>query len=193
MVFNYTWDEVGRLASAERTDNGVEVVSDTFTYDASGQQVTKGQETFGLFGETSYRVDVFDSLALQNALFPDANGDYERRTATERLYLNAGGALLGHVFFDTGNLPEASNGSKIHVFMPFGDPLGRRRLSSTTTRASWSSERLTRAMARRRATTVRRDGATSATMCATPATRTTRRSRWSTSGLAFTRRSSGAS
>ncbi|MGO9836897.1 MAG: RHS repeat-associated core domain-containing protein [Polyangiaceae bacterium] len=124
MVFNYTWDEVGRLASAERTDNGVEVVSDTFTYDASGQQVTKGQETFGLFGETSYRVDVFDSLALQNASFPDANGDYERRTATERLYLNAGGALLGHVFFDTGNLPEASNGSKIHVFMPFGDPLG---------------------------------------------------------------------
>jgi hypothetical protein len=28
-----------------------------------------------------YRVDVFDSLALENASFPDANGDDDRTTA----------------------------------------------------------------------------------------------------------------
>jgi RHS repeat-associated protein len=70
----------------------------------------------------AYTVNVFDSLVLKNAEFPDANGDYEHDATTEQVYLSAGGQPLGRAFYATG-LPAVST-SDIHVFLNMGDALG---------------------------------------------------------------------
>jgi RHS repeat-associated protein len=119
MVFNYTWDELGRLATANRTENGVLMVQDTFNYDWSGARVRTSQQV-GTLGATTYSVDVFDSLVLHNALF---FVDYVHDATTEHVYLNAGGELLGHAFVAQNSIPSASSGA-VHMFMPLSDTIG---------------------------------------------------------------------
>jgi RHS repeat-associated protein len=123
--YTYSWDELGRLQTATRADNGNTAVSETFAYNAAGGRVLTSDQTSGTDGGTEHTVAVFASLVLKDASFTTAGGDYERDLQTEQLYLSAGGRLLGHVAYDEGNLPQATSGNgKLHVYMPFADPLG---------------------------------------------------------------------
>ena len=77
----------------------------------------------GAVSPPTYTVEVFDSLALKSASFPDPSGsDYEHDDATEHVYLNVAGELLGHVFVAQTSLPSAAG--NVHMFMPLGDRLG---------------------------------------------------------------------
>jgi RHS repeat-associated protein len=76
----------------------------------------------GVKAPPTYNVEVFDSLVLKNAQGPGSNAtNYEDDDATEHVYLNAAGELLGHVF-DAPSLPSAAG--NVHMFMPLGDRLG---------------------------------------------------------------------
>lgn len=114
--YTYTWDEVGRLASASRQDASGFSISETFAYTSGGQRVIAWRQDSS--GTNDYTVNVFDSLALQHTAFE--NGDYQRTTASEHLYLGGGTA---HVFYAQDSLPTASSG-QLHVFFLVADPLG---------------------------------------------------------------------
>ena len=126
--YDYGWDELGRLSTASRgaivTAGGA--IAERFTYDASGNRVSIARTTndgSGTQSPTQYTVNVFDSLVLENAAFPDSSGaNYEHDDATEHLYLGAAGELLGHVFRAQTSMPSASGA--VHMFMPMGDRLG---------------------------------------------------------------------
>jgi RHS repeat-associated protein len=125
-VYQYTWDEVGRLSSANRLDNGSRLAThEVFSYDAGGQRVVTGKSP-SLTGPYTYTVGVFDSLVLEDTPFSGADGvhgDYARTALTEDLYLSSGGMGAAHAFYKQDDTPLASSG-KVHVFMTFGDPLG---------------------------------------------------------------------
>jgi RHS repeat-associated protein len=120
-TFELLFDEVGRLARAVREDPSGTMVAESYTYDAQGERVVIDKTPAYSLPDV-YTVNVFDSLVLKNAEFPDANGDYERDTTTEQVYLSAAGQSLGRAFYATG-LPAAST-SDIHVFLNMGDALG---------------------------------------------------------------------
>lgn len=115
-IYQYTWDEMGRLSGASRALLATVQVAESYTYDAGGQRVS-------IAGPGGTTVNVFDSLVLKNATF--ANGDYQHGDSTEQVYLNAGGSMLGRVVYATG-LPSASSSTlgNLHVFMSLPDPLG---------------------------------------------------------------------
>jgi RHS repeat-associated protein len=122
-VYDYAWDELGRLASAVRHDGLGDILASQhrYTYDAQGNRIVVAK-TDPASGSTAYTVRVFDSLILEHASFAS---DYENDGSTEHLYLNAGGLSFGHAFYDP-SLPAAAGASAngVHVFMPLGDPLG---------------------------------------------------------------------
>ncbi len=123
----YSWDELGRLSTADRRNTSVGgSIDERFMYDADGNRVSIARTTFDPNGQpspTRYTVNVFDSLVLENAAFPDSSGtNYEHDDATEHLYLSAAGELLGHVFRAQTSMPSASG--NVHMFMPMGDRLG---------------------------------------------------------------------
>jgi RHS repeat-associated protein len=121
-TYNYAFDELGRLASATRADPGGVQVLEQYAYDANGQRVRSTAENSAT-GATTHTVQVFDSLVLRNAAFPDASGNYEHDTSTEQLYLNANGQSFGRAFIAQGPMPLGVYGT-VHVFMPMRDPLG---------------------------------------------------------------------
>ncbi len=122
-AFSYAWDEVGRLASATRTDAG-SGASERFMYDAGGRRVSTAKRNAST-NQDEYTLSVFDSLVLEHSPYggPADPDDYEGDTATEHAYLGAGGLLLGHAFHREDTLPATSAGH-VHVFMPLTDPLG---------------------------------------------------------------------
>jgi RHS repeat-associated protein len=125
-AYSYTWDEVGQLSSATRSDNSQVIVQEQYAYNAGGGRVRTTRTKHD--GTVDHTLQVFGSLRLEQAAFPGAPGDYERDPRTEHVYLNAAGMLLGHVFYDEDGLPQATgqtpNNGNIHVFMPLGDPQG---------------------------------------------------------------------
>ena len=123
-IYTYSWDEVGRLATAMRTDRG-NGVEERFGYDGVGDRIRTSEGTLSANGSAdSHTVHVFDSLVLENASFAGSPADYETDAATEHVFLSAGGNLFGHVFYDP-SLPTATSGNgDVHVFMPFGDLIG---------------------------------------------------------------------
>jgi RHS repeat-associated protein len=126
MTFGYQWDELGRLSQATRVDhaNGEYELdaSMKFTYDAGNQRVLQSREDTTT-NATLYDVDVFDSMHLTHASFPDSNGDYERDAMTESLYLRSNGTTFAHVIYTQEDEPAASAGA-LHAYMEFGDALG---------------------------------------------------------------------
>jgi RHS repeat-associated protein len=124
--YNYGWDEVGRLASARRsevTSNGVTsyYINDAFTYTANGQRIsTAKQDSTVVPQTTTYTVQVFDSLVLKDATFAL---NYQDDLTTENLYLGIGGTTVGHAFYDA-TLPSSGPNGAVHVFMQIGDALG---------------------------------------------------------------------
>jgi len=99
-TYYYAWDELGHLSSAVRqyAKKGPLLtvlhtsVTDSFVYDSAGQRVLKAV-TVG-DSPTTYSADVFDSLRLEGATFPDANGDYLRTPETEATILSSAGMRL---------------------------------------------------------------------------------------------------
>jgi RHS repeat-associated protein len=130
--YAYSWDEVGRLATASRTDAGERqpALVEHNAYDAGGQRIRTTRQTAGSNPGVDHTVQVFDSLVLEHAAFPSGSNDYERDAKTVNAYLGAGSARLAHVTYDVnGSLPAAASGNgRIHTFMLLGD-----RLSSTST------------------------------------------------------------
>jgi RHS repeat-associated protein len=128
--YQYFWDEVGRLASASRTDisstgSSVYTVTDTFAYDAGGARVRTSRSDTAT-NTTTHTIQIFDSLVLRNAPFA-TGGSYADNYWTEELYLGIGGMMLGHAVYDAASdLPVVSSGpnGRLHVYMPLGDPLG---------------------------------------------------------------------
>jgi RHS repeat-associated protein len=121
--YRYTWDEVGRLATAARMENGGAVEQEVFAYDANGARVRKSRHNFTT-GQDEHTLNVFDSLVLAKASF---DTDYADTSLTENVYL-AGG--LAHVFYATATnstaLPNPGSPSNwpVHVDMLLGDPRG---------------------------------------------------------------------
>jgi RHS repeat-associated protein len=120
-TYAYSWDEVGHLAEASRTDNNGNQLDETFAYAATGERVRT--TTAPSWGSTLHTVNVFDSLVLKNAIFPDADNDYQHDDTTEHLYLRAGKELVAHTFVAQVPMPSASAGA-VHTFMMLGDALG---------------------------------------------------------------------
>jgi YD repeat-containing protein len=130
-VYTYSWDEVGRLSSAERTDSGAVAVLEDFAYDAAGRRVRASRHELDAAGVDlgqTHTVSVFDSLVLENA--PYLGIVYQDDATTEHVYLGAG-AAIAHVFEDTSGTmptpgPNGTNGpnGNVHTFFILGDSVG---------------------------------------------------------------------
>lgn len=125
-------DELGNLSSATRKyyTHGLltiihTVVTDSFVYDSAGQRVLKAVTTNDA---TTYSADVFDSLRLEGATYPDTNGDYARTNQTEAVILSSAGMRLGRVVYSGTDPLSASEGNSPtptqYVFLEVGDHLG---------------------------------------------------------------------
>jgi len=121
-VYQYTWDELGRLASASRQDAGdPNGIAETFAYDSGGRRVrTARQDTTTPADQAEHTVEVFASMVLQKSKFE--NGNYDANAATEHAYLDLG-TTFAHAFYAEDSLPTASSG-KLHIFYALGDSLG---------------------------------------------------------------------
>ena len=124
LQYAYTWDELGYLSSASRTDgSGGPAVTESYGYGAGGGRARITRTTADGVVHT---VRVFDSLVLKDAPLLHDDSDYADTAATEELYL-AGG--MARVFQDpSGQMPEVSKktygAANVHTFLSFGDVLG---------------------------------------------------------------------
>jgi RHS repeat-associated protein len=119
-TLEFLFDELGRLSRAVRQDAAGTLTTEDYTYDAKGERVAT-HKTPALSAPDTYTVNVFDSLALKNASFPDARGDYQHDDTTEHVYLGVGAGLVGHVFYQPG-LPAATT-SNVHMYLQVTDGL----------------------------------------------------------------------
>jgi RHS repeat-associated protein len=121
-LYEYGWDEVGRLASATRYDEVTgKLVQEQFTYTAGGQRVVTSRTDAQ---PAQYTVQVFETLALRDATF--SGTAYQDDETTEHVYLPG-----AHVFYDTKGLPAAPCSSaatracgRVHVYLEASDGLG---------------------------------------------------------------------
>jgi RHS repeat-associated protein len=133
----YQWDEAGQLSGATRVDydgpTETQTTSLSYTYDASGQRVSRSvQVGGGIFGGSEYFLEIFPSLRINGATWDYTVGDYNRDDTTETAYLMTNGASYGRVVYDdsvpmTGPTPQ-------HVYLQMTDALGS--TSTTIDRAS---------------------------------------------------------
>ncbi|GMV19447.1 MAG: hypothetical protein AMXMBFR56_76710 [Polyangiaceae bacterium] len=137
-VYDYQWDEVGRLARARRWDVAtLPAMSDLppdadlaadlrYGYDAGDQRVLKTAVDDAL--NERHTVYVFESLELRRAVFAAGPGpsevpDYELSKWTEVPYLYAHGVRLARVAWNQPELPTVG-GKQLHVLLELGDHLG---------------------------------------------------------------------
>jgi RHS repeat-associated protein len=122
VAYTYTWDEIGHLANASRSDNGAPPTSLDYRYDAGGGRVTTARiASQGIFLDRRFNVEIFGSLRLNGAKFDGT--DYERTASTEAVYLMAGGSSLARLVYATADSPAQASGT-LHVFFEIGDMLG---------------------------------------------------------------------
>ena len=120
----YRWDELGQLAEAQRTDSdGLVHAQETYVYDRNGQRVITARRDPAT-GQTLYNVNVFDTLILEGAQYPSAQGGYQDDSTTANFYLS-GGVL--HVASRPG-LPVSSTTNAgttgVHWFLDLPDARG---------------------------------------------------------------------
>jgi RHS repeat-associated protein len=133
-LFDYEWDEVGRLDRARRWDTSLPPkatdplptsdpdVDLRYAYDASDMRVLKTAvgEKEGLY--TAY---VFDSLELRRTAWLEDSvdpelSDYEDEKFSEIPYLSANGVRLARLSYGDDGVP----GADLHVFLELADHLG---------------------------------------------------------------------
>jgi RHS repeat-associated protein len=145
-LFQYDWDEVGRLARARRFDfvGGTVCYAKigcvpnptpgeylyprlpttpanadvSYSYDAGGTRVLRASTPSGE-GPT-YSAEIFPSLRLNHAQWDATSATYDESVETEAVYLTFGGSSYGRVVYD----PQAPaiNGP-LHVFLELTDSL----------------------------------------------------------------------
>ncbi|MBI3202989.1 MAG: hypothetical protein HYZ29_15730, partial [Myxococcales bacterium] len=138
-IFEYQWDEVGRLAEAVRWDlpqgttppaegvptNAVPGARLRHAYDAGDQRVLK--TAFDENGNQRHTVYVFNSLELRRApygVFGSVDdADYELSATTEVPYLFANGVRLARVAWEDLDVPHIGQ-THLHVLFELGDHLG---------------------------------------------------------------------
>jgi RHS repeat-associated protein len=120
--FSFEWDELGRLAAAQRTDGAATAATASvlYSYDASGHRVLRASnESAGVI----YSAEVFPSLRLDHAEWNNATNSYEHDETTETAYLVFNGVSYGKVLYTSpANVTPAA--SSQHVFLTIGDALG---------------------------------------------------------------------
>jgi RHS repeat-associated protein len=130
--YQYNWDELGRLLSAERFEgttlsSATPKVTFQYLYTAQGERVLKQETNQALAGGgtvVSYDVNVFPTLRLQTGGALDQNGDYTRSTSTETVFLQDGaGQVYGRAIYAAGSVPSAT-GDAVHVYLELGNHLG---------------------------------------------------------------------
>ncbi len=125
--FNYTWDEVGRLSGAVRTDYSAtsltQTTTITYAYSASGQRVSR-EVQIAADGASApvYFLEIFPSLRVNATTWNDATGDFDRDETTETAYLVANGVSYGRVVYDD-TVPMQGT-SALHVYLQLSDALG---------------------------------------------------------------------
>ncbi len=138
-IFEYQWDEVGRLAEAARWDlpTGTAPPADGIpsgavlgaklrhAYDAGDQRVLK--TAIDSSGAERHTVYVFESLELRRAAYgvfgSVDDADYELSKTTEVPYLFANGVRLARVAWEDLDVPSIGQ-SRLHVLFELGDHLG---------------------------------------------------------------------
>jgi RHS repeat-associated protein len=129
-IFDYQWDEVGRLVRARRWDvtpanlgtpasllPGTAASADlTYTYDASDERVIK-QAIGATTRSTAY---IFDSLELHRSEL--IANEYTLSKWTEVPYLFVNGVRVGRVHYNDASPELAAN--ETHVLLELGDHLG---------------------------------------------------------------------
>jgi RHS repeat-associated protein len=120
--YTFTWDELGQLSSATRSD-ALGTVAETYSYSSDGQRVTTGKN---VGGQVSYTVQVFPCQVLKDtSLLPDRS-DYVFDASVEQVYFGGG---LARLFSDSsGQMPQVTgrkyNTPNIHTFLVLSDPRG---------------------------------------------------------------------
>lgn len=138
-IFEYQWDEVGRLAEAARWDlpTGTAPPADGIptgavlgaklrhAYDAGDERVLK--TAIDSSGAERHTVYVFGSLELRRAAYgvfgSVDDADYELSKTTEVPYLFANGVRLARVAWEDLDVPSIGQ-SHLHVLFELGDHLG---------------------------------------------------------------------
>ena len=130
-VFDYEWDEVGRLDRARRWDpslspkatdplpNSKPAVELLYAYDASDMRVLK---TAVVSGDELYTAYVFDSLELRRTIWRESSvdpelSDYDDDKFSEVPSLEAHGARLARLSYGDDGAP----GADLHVFIELAD------------------------------------------------------------------------
>ena len=133
-LFDYAWDEVGRLDRARRWDMSLPpkatdplpsskpAVELLYAYDASDMRVLK---TAVASGDELYTAYVFDSLELRRTVWRESSvdpdlSDYDDEKFTEVPYLAAHGVRLARLSYGDDGAP----GTDLHVFIELADHLG---------------------------------------------------------------------
>jgi len=95
-----------------------------YAYDAAGARTL--QTSLQADGTSAYTADIFPSLRLDHTTFgTQSTGDYDRSSATDRVYLVAGGSSVGQVVFAEGDpTPAGAVTAGQHVLLELGDALG---------------------------------------------------------------------
>jgi RHS repeat-associated protein len=122
VYFTFQWDELGRLAAAQRLDdrNVAPSAYVQYMYDFAGTRVLReSSPPSGSLGPT-FDAEIFSSLRLNNAEWQPSSSTYLRNADTETAYLAFGGASYGRVL--SVNMPQT--GHKQHVLLTLSDALG---------------------------------------------------------------------
>src|SRR5262249_26832905 len=93
-----------------------------YAYDGDGSRVLKSVRNENT-GVVTHTAQIFDTLWLEHASFPDAGGDFEQTARTERVYLATPAGLLGRAQYVTPDGPGGTGG-RTRIFLNIGDQLG---------------------------------------------------------------------
>lgn len=135
--FWYTWDEVGRLITARRTEGeGPNATGPTldYVYDANDQRIIKRSYTQvagGALTPTAHTLYVFNSLEIRRASFNTVSKQYAIDSTTEVGYLIANGMHIARLHYEldtTGEprleTPNSIHSPGLHILLQFPDHLG---------------------------------------------------------------------
>jgi hypothetical protein len=129
-LYNYQWDELGRLAGGSRSDaipglGPPQVVATvSYIYDGDGARVLKSLGPAKFLAQLTFSVDIFDTLRLKGTSFDAATGDYLQDARSERVYLSSPAGTLGVALLHAPDAPSGTAG-RTRVFLVLPDSSDR--------------------------------------------------------------------